>query len=210
MSTELSGMLTFFAIAAIAIALIGVWWINRTPSVRRDAAESLPLFSGQGSAATVGEPRWSGVRPPEVTRVADAPVVSDTGVPGIMVEGDAIRFSIPAEGTMQFLPGRLEVDSGMVAGRDIRFVHDPASNGSEVTFGRTDGALYRHVQLREPTVSRQHAVLHWRRGRWYLRNLSHTNPVAHNGVVLDSVEEACLEDGDRIEMGEVHFTFRSR
>jgi hypothetical protein len=29
-------------------------------------------------------------------------------------------------------------------------------------------------------------------------------------VVLDSVEEACLEDGDRIEMGEVHFTFRSR
>ena len=188
MSTELSGMLTFFAIAAIAIALIGVWWINRTPSVRRDAAESLPLFSGQGSAATVGEPRWSGVRPPEVTRVADAPGGSD----------------------MQFLPGRLEVDSGMVAGRDIRFVHDPASNGSEVTFGRTDGALYRHVQLREPTVSRQHAVLHWRRGRWYLRNLSHTNPVAHNGVVLDSVEEACLEDGDRIEMGEVHFTFRSR
>ncbi len=111
---------------------------------------------------------------------------------------------------MQFLPGRLEVGSGIDAGREIRFVHVPGPNGTEVTFGRTEGALYRHIQLRDLTVSRQHAVLHWRGGRWYLRNLSQTNPVARNGQVLDSVEEACLEDGDRLDMGEVRFTFRSR
>ena len=38
----------------------------------------------------------------------------------------------------------------------------------------------------------------------------HTNPVARNGAVLDTVDAPCLQDGDRIEMGEVVFTFRGR
>jgi pSer/pThr/pTyr-binding forkhead associated (FHA) protein len=140
----------------------------------------------------------------------NAPVVSDTGVPGTMVEGHALRFSVPAEGTMQFLPGRLEIGSGLDAGREIRFVHVPGPNGTEITFGRTEGALYRHVQLHEKTVSRQHAVLRWRAGRWFLQNLSQTNPVARNGVTLAPNDAPRLRDGDRIEMGEVMFTFRSR
>ena len=77
-------------------------------------------------------------------------------------------------------------------------------------FGRTEGALYRHIQLRDKTVSRQHAVLQWRDGRWFLRNLSLTNPVAYNGDLLDTLDLPCLQDGDRIEMGEVIFMFRSR
>ena len=140
----------------------------------------------------------------------DAPVVSDAGVPGTMVEGHAIRFSVPAEGTLQFLPGRLEIGSGFDAGREIRFVNVPGPDGTDVTFGRVEGALYRHVQLRDKTVSRQHAVMQWRAGQWFLRNLSQTNPVARNGAVLDTVDAPCLQDGDRIEMGEVIFTFRSR
>jgi pSer/pThr/pTyr-binding forkhead associated (FHA) protein len=140
----------------------------------------------------------------------DAPVVSDAGVPGTMVEGSAVRFSVPAEGTLQFLPGRLQIGSGLDAGREIRFVRVPGPDGTTVTFGRTEGALYRHIQLRDKTVSRQHAVMQWRDGHWYLRNLSHTNPVARNGVLLDIIDALCLDDGDRIEMGEVIFTFRSR
>ena len=140
----------------------------------------------------------------------DAPVISDTGVPGTMVEGHAIRFGVPADGTLQFLPGRLEIGSGIDAGREIRFVHVPGPDGTEVTFGRNEGALYRHIQLRDRTVSRQHAVLQWRDGHWYLRNLSTTNPVARNGTLLDTIDTPCVQDGDRIEMGEVIFTFRSR
>ena len=141
---------------------------------------------------------------------AHEPVVSNAGVPGVMVEGHAIRFSVPAEGTLPFLPGRLEIGSGFDAGREIRFVNVPGPDGTDVTFGRIEGALYRHVQLRDKTVSREHAVMQWRAGYWYLRNLSQTNPVARNGAVLDTVHAPCLQDGDRIEMGEVLFRFRSR
>jgi pSer/pThr/pTyr-binding forkhead associated (FHA) protein len=137
-------------------------------------------------------------------------VVSSAGVPGTMVEGHALRFSVPAEGTLQFLPGRLEIGAGLDAGREIRFVRVEGPNGIEVTFGRAEGELYRHIQLRDKTVSRSHARLQWRDHVWYLQNLSHTNPVVHNGVEMAGDAVQPLADGDSLEMGEVLFTFRSR
>jgi hypothetical protein len=147
---------------------------------------------------------------PDIAPVNESVVVSPAGVPGTMVEGHALRFSIPAEGTLQFLPGRFEIRSGLDAGREIRFVHVPGPNGMELTFGRSEGELYRHIQLRDKTVSRQHARMQLRDGAWHLVNLSQTNPVAWNGTVLGTGQEQRLADGDRIEMGEVVFTFRSR
>ncbi len=136
--------------------------------------------------------------------------VAANGVPGTMVEGHLLRFSVPAEGTLQFLPGRLEIAAGLDAGREIRFVNVPGPQGTEVTFGRSDGELYRHIQLRDQTVSRSHARMRLVDGRWFLLNLSQTNPVVQNGLSLATGEERPVEDGDRIEMGEVLFTFRSR
>ncbi len=136
-------------------------------------------------------------------------VIAD-GVPGSMVEGHRLRFSTPMEGTLQFLPGRLEISSGLDVGREIRFVRVPGPNGMQVTFGRNEGPLYRHIQLRDQTVSREHARMTLVEGRWLLTNLSNTNPVAHNGRVLSPGEHQSLEDGDRVEMGEVVFSFRSR
>jgi predicted component of type VI protein secretion system len=49
-----------------------------------------------------------------------------------------------------------------------------------------------------------------RDGKWYLVNLSQTNPVVWNGSELAHDVEQVLADGDRIDMGEVQFTFRSR
>jgi predicted component of type VI protein secretion system len=49
-----------------------------------------------------------------------------------------------------------------------------------------------------------------RNGTWRLVNQSSTNPVIWNGTELASGKEQPLADGDRIEMGEVVFTFRSR
>jgi pSer/pThr/pTyr-binding forkhead associated (FHA) protein len=127
-----------------------------------------------------------------------------------MVEAHALRFSVPAEGTLQFLPGRLEIGAGLDAGREIRFVRVEGPNGIEVTIGRADGELYRHIQLRDKTVSRAHAVMRFRGASWFLQNLSHTNPVLLNGVQMAGDAEQLLADGDRAEMGEVRFTFRSR
>ncbi|WP_396216426.1 FHA domain-containing protein [Gemmatimonas sp.] len=148
--------------------------------------------------------------PSSAPSAADQPVVSPAGIPGTMVEAHALRFSVPAEGTLQFLPGRLEIGAGLDAGREIRFVRVEGPNGIEVTFGRADGELYRHIQLRDKTVSRAHAVMRFREVTWSLQNLSHTNPVLLNGVQMAGDAEHPLADGDRVEMGEVLFTFRSR
>ena len=130
---------------------------------------------------------------------------------GPAVEGHSVRFHRPMEGTLQFLPGRLEIVEGGDEGHEIRFVKTFGLDGNQITFGRDEGPVYRHVQLRAPTVSRQHARMRFADGAWALTNLSRTNPVAVNGDELDASDgTVVLADGDRIEMGEVVFRFRER
>jgi hypothetical protein len=113
----------------------------------------------------------------------------------------------PADGTLQFLPGRLEILEGQDAGQEIRFVR--TGERTEITFGRSEGPLYRHVQLREQTVSRVHARLTREGTQWRLTNLSATNPLHVNGAPLDPPRASVmLADGDRIEMGEVVLRYR--
>lgn len=158
--------------------------------------------------------------------------LAETAVPldhasGAAVDGASVRFWRPADGTLQFLPGRLEIIAGRDAGQEIRFVRTPGPDGSRVTFGRAEGAPYRHIQLREPTVSRAHARMTLETGAtggtdpraaaspgWRLENLSATNPVVVNGRALAADgSDGCsvaLSDGDRIEMGEVVFRFHAK
>jgi hypothetical protein len=127
------------------------------------------------------------------------------------VDGETLRFAIPTDGTLQFLPGRLEVIAGPDTGREVRFVRMPGDTNIEVTFGRAEGPAYRHVQLHARTVSRQHAMMSLIDEHWALRNLSTTNPVVLNGRVLAHGEIApLLVEGDKIEMGEVVFLFHER
>jgi len=145
---------------------------------------------------------------------------------GAAVDGASVRYWRPADGTLQFLPGRLEVISGRDAGHEIRFVRTPGPDGTRITFGRADGVPYRHIQLREPTVSRSHARMTLEAGvgvldtrgaaqpGWRLENLSATNPVVVNGRALASDggggSGVALREGDRIEMGEVVFRFHEK
>lgn len=121
----------------------------------------------------------------------------------------AVRFAIPTDGTLQFLPGRLESLS-VGGGRDVRFVRVPGESATEVTFGRSDGPLYRHVQLDDATVSRMHARMRFNAGAWGIINLSATNPVVLNGALLDTGVDQPLRDGDIMEMGEIIFRFHER
>lgn len=169
-----------------------------------------PLVTPRPSPTPIPTPISAAIPASPAPAEVNHTVVSESGVPGTMVEGHALRFSVPAEGTLQFLPGRLEIGSGLDSGREIRFVRVEGPNGIEVTFGRSEGELYRHVQLRDKTVSRAHAVMRFHDAVWSLRNLSLTNPVVHNGVQMAGNAVQPLSDGDRVEMGEVLFTFRSR
>jgi hypothetical protein len=122
-----------------------------------------------------------------------------------------LRLEKPMDGTLQFLPGKLEVVEGRDVGQEIRFVKTAGAEGQTITFGRAEGPQYRHVQLNEHTVSRQHAKMSLDGKTWTLTNLSRTNPVTVNGLPLtDDGAHVVLRDGDRIEMGEVVFRFRAR
>ena len=126
-------------------------------------------------------------------------------------EKSARRTQRPMDGTLQFLPGRFEVIEGREIGQEIRFVRQPGSSQTEVTFGRQDGTAYRHVQLHEPTVSRLHAKMTLEDRDWRLTNLSATNPASVNGKPLDPDHgSVVLRDGDRVELGEVVFRFRAK
>lgn len=146
---------------------------------------------------------------PRATATTHAPAPM-TSVATSTFDGQSIRFSIPPDGTLQFLPGRLEITAGKDIGREIRFVRLPGPDGSRVTFGRLEGPAYRHVQLHDPTVSRSHAVMEPSGDSWTLTNLSTTNPVVLNDRLLDVGETHVLADDDRIEMGEVVFRYRAR
>jgi hypothetical protein len=127
-----------------------------------------------------------------------------------LLEGHTVRFYRPPEGTLQMLPGRLEIVEGEDRGHSIRFVK-MRPGAQQITFGRKEGSPYEHIQLRSLTVSRQHARLDFEHGRWSVINLSETNPVVVNGESLEPGSPTRpLADGDRIEMGEVVFLFKER
>lgn len=122
-----------------------------------------------------------------------------------------LRLEKTADGTLQFLPGKLEIVEGRNVGQELRFVRTPGPDGQSITFGRNEGPQYRHVQLEEHTVSRMHAKMSLEGKTWTLTNLSKTNPAVVNGLPLgEDTPSVVLRDGDRIEMGEVIFRFRTR
>lgn len=144
------------------------------------------------------------------------PVTAVTGpfVPGSpapeLIAGHSLRFHRPMDGTLEFLPGHLEVVGGPDAGHAVHFVRPGAGQSADITFGRREGPPYRHIQLLEPTVSRSHARLTSQNGQWHVANLSRTNPVVLNRTPLDSVDvPVVLADGDLIEMGALVFRFHS-
>lgn len=162
---------------------------------RREAA------TGTTGATTWPEP----VAPPEAPRLRLETAAPPERPPRRASKAPAL------DGTLQFLPGRLEVIEGREIGQEIRFVRQPGIELTEVTFGRQDGTPYRHVQLHEPTVSRLHAKMSLEDKNWRLTNLSSTNPASVNSKPLDPDHgSVVLRDGDRVEMGEVVFRFRAK
>jgi pilus assembly protein CpaF len=73
----------------------------------------------------------------------------------------------------------------------------------EVTLGRSRGC---GVVLRDPSVSRGHALLSVRQGRVTLQDLRSSNGTYVNGKRLD--KETVLEEGDRLVVGETELFLR--
>ncbi len=134
-------------------------------------------------------------------------VMTTVPSPADRKSGGASTSAPPPDGTLELLPGSLEVQNGPGPGQEFRFARVPGEE-PVITFGRSSGPRYRHVQLGSATVSRLHARLTLREGGWVLQNESKTNPTSVNGRPLQGNSEGTpLRDGDRIEMGEVVLLF---
>lgn len=227
--TEAGGAGVGWSVLVVVVLLLSAgggaaWWRRRR--AERESALSLPPLVFPAAPAAPGPRDGRGGPPPRQAAPAPpapparpAPVFRSVPAgfpvfpppPFAELEGSAAPAPAapPADGTLQILPGRLEVVAGPESGRDIRFVR--AGPTTEITLGRSSGPPYQHVQLRAPTVSRRHARMQYGPAGWTIANLSQTNPVVLNGVELGVEDEARpLRDGDRIEMGEVAFVFRER
>lgn len=182
--------------------------LTRTPPSNRSQFATPPHDPFQ--PLVVNQPTYAPPPPPPEKVAATSAPKSNGNGNGDGSDGTQ-RFTRPIERTLQFLPGRFEVVAGKGTGSEIRFVRTGGPDGSSVTFGRSEGPEYRHVQLDAPTVSRNHARMRWDGARWSLTNLSATNPVAINGVALPGEGTAIdLADGDRVEMGEITFRFHAQ
>ena len=176
------------------------------PAPRAEPVES-SFAPPRREAATGTLGTWAEPTSPEPPRLR----LETTAERSAPAEKPVRRAQRPMDGTLQFLPGRFEVIEGREIGQEIRFVRQPGSGQTEVTFGRQDGTPYRHVQLHEPTVSRLHAKMTMEEKDWRLTNLSATNPASVNGKPLDPDHgSVVLRDGDRVELGEVVFRFRAK
>lgn len=169
------------------------------------AALALLGFAYQRGRASVPPGIITGDRPENPKKEVDIAVSALWPDSDQEFDGRTMRFIRP-DPTVQLLPARLEVIGGGDTGEEIRFVGVPGEP-TEMMFGRSSGEGPNHIQLKQKTVSRTHAVVRHRHGEWLLENLSMTNPTRLNGEEL-GVKERLLTEGDRIEMGEVVLRFR--
>lgn len=164
------------------------------------------------AAAPAGEQVTFDSTAPAVRIVRDDPqraagAAAPGGVPPGNGNGDAAAAAPDMDATLHLLPGRLEPADGSVH-QEIRFVRVPGIN--RFTLGRNPGPAHSHIQLKAVTASRMHAYMEFDGGRWQLGNMSRTNRAVVNGSPLNGDAPRPLEDGDRIEFGELTFVFRER
>ena len=128
------------------------------------------------------------------------------------MDGRTIRLHAPPAGTVKILPGWLEVLSPEETVKQILFYRLKDRADSAVTFGRSPGEPYTHVQLKPQTVSARQARIGFEHGQATLTNLAsaESNLTRINGREMREAESCPLQEGDLVEMGEVRFRFHQR
>jgi hypothetical protein len=203
--------------AVIVVLVIGAaaggFWLGRRQGRSEDEelAMLLPTW-GAASRAATRRPVEPAERPAPVetaARTSRAPAGQGfgNGQPVGQPQHSGQSNGTKTASAPHVLPGRLEV-SGDGERREFRFVAGPGEP-PEVTIGRRRGPPERHVHLPAQTVSREHAQMRFLDGRWTITNLSQTNPLIINGLVVEQGTKV-LVDGDRIQIGEYSLVFRAQ
>jgi hypothetical protein len=185
----LIGAIAFVVLLLIAIII----WHLRSKTKTRPTEP--PTIQGQGSVGPPPAPPPSGPPP--------------AGPPPKVIEGGTIKMHAPPPGTLKILPGRLEITAGDDVVKEIRFYRAQGQSTPEVTFGRAAGAPFTHIQLKPMTVSSRQAKMTFINKQWVLTNFAaeSSNPTRYNGQPLPVEGETVLQEGDKVEMGEVEMIF---
>jgi len=76
------------------------------------------------------------------------------------------------------------------------------SDQATTSIGR---ARENQIRLKDRHVSRRHATISAKSGKWYLRNISNNNIVRKGGHRVDPGQEVVLREGDIFEVGPIQF-----
>jgi hypothetical protein len=161
------------------------------PEPRRTSRAPAPRRSPGGPrrpAPAYSRPTGSATRPLTLLNDLCARFQQDQQVPGAW-EG---RYAYAAPGWV--LTVRIETERGTL----LRPVH------GELTLGRRDpeSGWAPDVDLPDDSVSRRHARIYRRSGRFWVQDLDSKNGTRHNGEWLSPGGEAMLLEGDEIALGE--------
>src|SRR5919204_1507644 len=137
------------ALVVLGLLLLG---LARVVVHRRRRAEDhageVPLIEVPMPAPPGQPPRPTWPTPVRQRR-ADARVSQESAAAqnaSTEVQAGLVRFHRPPEGTLQLLPGRLEIISGKEGVDEIRFVKVPGKE-PVITFGRSPGEPHTHIEL---------------------------------------------------------------
>lgn len=114
-------------------------------------------------------------------------------------QGDNLTRIGPSSSPGERIPARYQASVVIVKGHaeGMEYLIDKAS----AVIGRD-----KHVQvlIKDPLVSREHAVILFRGGKFVLKDLESTNGTLMNGV---TIKEADLRHGDRFRIGDTVLQF---
>lgn len=164
---------------------------DRSAQAPRRTAHEVPSWTATHAVATGAAS--TAYRPPA------------TRATGRRIIGSTIRFSVPVDPSVGFLPGRFVVRSGPDSGQQLRFAVLPGERETTITIGSDDGPPLRHVQLCAADVAARHAELSLREGRWWVRQLAEGGATLVDDMALDRDDMVPLTTGTRMQIGSVQF-----
>lgn len=134
---------------------------------------------------------------------------------------DTIRYQAKVPPTVKFIPGELEIISGLDKGKSFMMAGYPTADGNVATIGRDhdgwenlipDDRHYAHIRLKDEsnTLSRMQAELIHRGGKLYLKNLSKVNPTQVDGSDVPVNEVVEVMPNSTIKTGFIEFVYKTK
>jgi pSer/pThr/pTyr-binding forkhead associated (FHA) protein len=145
-----------------------------------------------------------------IPEVKNTPTVSEKSGPTPKENLKTMIIPATSSRTMKFIPGGLEVLTGLDKGRIIRISGYPTPEGSIVTIGRepvTGPRDFAHIQFKERTISRRQAEIIFKDGKLYIKNLSETNFTSLDGKEIPVNTSVELKSDSIITFGEIEMRY---